>query len=81
MQYINAPNQLGKILAARRKTLRLSQSEVAAKLGISQNRLSELEDRADKLTVDRLLSLLNLLGLELSVRQRSAVQDASRVEW
>jgi HTH-type transcriptional regulator/antitoxin HipB len=81
MQYVNAPNQLGKILAARRKTLRLSQSEVAAKLGISQNRLSELEDRADKLTVDRLLSLLNLLGLELSVQERSAVQDASRVEW
>lgn len=80
MQYINSAVQLGRVLAARRKTLGSAQAELAAKVGISQNRLSELETSADKLTVGRLLTLLNVLGLELVIRERTAAKSA-KAEW
>lgn len=81
MQYINSSGQLGSVLAARRKTAGISQSRLAAKLGISQNRLSELEALPGKLTVERLLVMLNLLGLELAVRERTVASKPSRIEW
>jgi transcriptional regulator with XRE-family HTH domain len=43
------------MLAARRKALGLSQKELAIRLNLSQNRLSELELAPERLTVERLL--------------------------
>ena len=40
---VTTPTQIGAILAARRKQLDLSQAQVAARVGLSQNRLSVLE--------------------------------------
>jgi HTH-type transcriptional regulator/antitoxin HipB len=59
----------------------LSQQALAAKLGISQNRLSELETRPERLTLERLLTFLNLLGLELAIRERPANPTSRRLEW
>ena len=73
--------QLGLILATRRRASKLSQRALAAKLAISQNRLSEIEANPGTLTVDRLLELANLLGLELVVQDRPATQPSSRTEW
>lgn len=81
MNYINSPTQIGRILASRRKAMNLSQQAVAVRLGISQNRLSELEDHPEKLSVQRLLVLLNLLGLELAIRERAGSGKSARVEW
>lgn len=67
MQKLSTSGQLGHLLIARRKSLGLTQSDVAARLGISQNRLSELESRPAQLTVDRLLTLTGILGLELTL--------------
>ncbi len=67
MQHINSSIQIGKILASRRKALGISQVALAAKLQISQGRVSELETQPGALTVDRLLIVLNLLGLELAI--------------
>lgn len=67
MQKLATSGQLGHLLTARRKALGLTQSDVAARLGISQNRLSELESHPAQLTVDRLLALTGILGLELTV--------------
>lgn len=78
MNPLTSTTQIGRILAARRKSLGLSQHDLAAKLGISQNRLSELESRPDRLTVERLLAFANLLGLELAIRERPA---SGRAEW
>jgi HTH-type transcriptional regulator/antitoxin HipB len=81
MTAITTPTHLGRILTARRKTLHLSQQDLATQLGISQNRLSELEAHPESLTLDRLLTLLNLLGLELAVRERRSGSGSRRVEW
>jgi HTH-type transcriptional regulator / antitoxin HipB len=54
------------------------QQQLATKLGISQSRLSTLETAADGMTLDRLLALANLLGLELVLQDRS---EAPPSEW
>jgi len=73
--------QLGRILATRRRASKLSQRTLAAKLAISQNRLSEIETSPGTLTVERLLELTNLLGLELVIQDRSSAQRPSKTEW
>lgn len=80
MQPINTPKQIGANLSGRRKHLKLSQAEVASKLGLSQNRLSELEARPETLTVEQLLALLNILGLEMNLGERAATSK-TKVEW
>jgi HTH-type transcriptional regulator/antitoxin HipB len=79
MRPITHATQIGATLSARRKSLDLSQAEVASRLGLSQNRLSELESRPETLTVAQLLALLNVLGLEMTVAEQSA--GKSRTEW
>ena len=79
MQSINTPAQIGATLSGRRKHLKLSQTDVANRLGLSQNRLSELEAKPETLTVEQLLALLNVLGLEMSLGERAG--GKSRVEW
>jgi HTH-type transcriptional regulator/antitoxin HipB len=79
MHPINHATQIGATLAARRKSLGLSQAEVAARLGLSQNRLSELEARPETLTVEQLLALANALGLELALGERRGGKH--KVEW
>ena len=79
MRPITHATQIGAIVSARRKTLALSQTDVASRLGLSQNRLSELESRPETLTVAQLLALLNALGLEMAVGEQST--GKSKAEW
>jgi HTH-type transcriptional regulator / antitoxin HipB len=81
MTHIVNSLQVGRILASRRKALGISQAVMAAKLGITQGRVSELETQPGALTVERLLVLLNILGLELEIAEsKYQVRDA-KVEW
>ena len=79
MSRLYSPQQAAELLVGRRKALGLSQAEVAARLGISQNRLSELETRPERLTFDRLLTLAGVLGLELALGERKPVEAEG--EW
>ncbi len=79
MSKLYSPQQAAELLVGRRKALGLSQAEVAARLGISQNRLSELETRPERLTFDRLLALAGVLGLELALGERKPVEAEG--EW
>jgi HTH-type transcriptional regulator/antitoxin HipB len=80
MLTITHANQVGATLVARRKTLKLSQSDVAAKLGLSQNRVSELESSPETITVQQLLVLLKTLGLVLSI-DAAPGGPPTQVEW
>jgi len=77
---ITNPNQVGQILRARRKARRVSQQQLAAKLDLSQNRLSEIESGVAPLTLERLITLANVLGLQL-VLQDKAEESDSAAEW
>lgn len=65
---IYTPEQAGAYLRERRKELKLTQTQVAIRLGISQNRFSVLETIPGDLTLMRLLVLAKNLGLELVLR-------------
>lgn len=77
-QPLRTSRQLGALLRSRRKTLRFTQAALAGKLGMSQNRVSELESAPEELTVRQLLQFLSALGLELTLQsreQRSATES------
>jgi HTH-type transcriptional regulator/antitoxin HipB len=73
MKRLTTPAQIGSILAARRKHLKMSQAQVAARVGLSQNRLSVLESNPATLTAKQLFSLIDVLGLELALEERPAL--------
>jgi len=79
-QFINTPSQVGEILRGRRKARRVSQRDLAAKLAISQSRLSTIEEHPEGLTLDRLILLAKLLGLELVLQDKTDAPK-SKAEW
>ena len=80
-QVITHSAQLGQILTGRRKASKRSQRALAAKLAISQNRLSEIESNPGTLAVHRLLELANILGLELVIQDKPPASGKSKPEW
>jgi len=80
-QLVTTPAQLGEVLRGRRKARRLSQGELAAKLNISQSRLSTLESDPAGITLDRLLALAGLLGLEIVIQDKAPASERRKPEW
>lgn len=75
--------QLGAVLQAARKSQGLTQSAVAARIGLSQSRVSHLELNAHELSVEQLLAWCAALGLELTIGARgsAALSMTSTTEW
>jgi HTH-type transcriptional regulator/antitoxin HipB len=74
------PQQLGQSLKARRAKLKLSQTEVGAKVGMKQNTVSVLEISTSSSSVESLFKVISALGLEL-VLQEKAKSPSSAQEW
>jgi HTH-type transcriptional regulator/antitoxin HipB len=53
---------------------------VASRLGISQNRFSEIEKQPSQMSLDRLLSLLGILNVELLLQERES-NPPTQTEW
>ncbi|SAI19218.1 DNA-binding protein [Bordetella ansorpii] len=66
---VRTAEQLPELLKGFRKQSGLTQADTAMRLGISQQALSNLERHADKVSADRLLELLSILGVELVLRK------------
>ena len=79
MHPLTHAKQIGATLQARRKALDLSQTQIAEKLGLSQNRISELENHPETMTVQQLLALANVLGLELTFAGKAGAN--AKFEW
>lgn len=73
--------QLGQLLKAARKHRKLTQANVASKLGLSQNRVSYLEQHPDELSFKQLLSWCAAVGLELQLSERGRPEATSQAEW
>lgn len=63
--HLRTAEQLSILLQAFRKESGLTQSEVALRLGVTQQTYSALERNAASVGVARLLKLLGILGVEL----------------
>lgn len=68
------PVQLGSILQAARKERGLTQASLAARMGMSQSRISYLELHAEQISLGQLLTWCAVLRLELSVGERDGAE-------
>ncbi len=78
------PNQLRQILKTARKASQLSQGELAARVGLSQSRLSALEQDSANIGLAQLMALLNALDLDLLIKPRSDTSPSAvtpPAEW
>ena len=73
---VRTPEQLPGLLKAFRKQVGLTQGQLATRLGITQQTLSALERNANKVSADRLLQLLAILGVEMVLQSRNQDVDA-----
>ena len=74
---VQTAEQLPALLKAFRKDSGLTQAQVAASLGVTQQTLSALERNAKKVSDDRLLQLLGILGVEMALRRKETASPAS----
>jgi len=75
--HIKTPEQLKTALRVLRKTQRLNQSELGRKVGLSQERISAIENHPERVTTDQLLTLLMALGVEVVIKPRSNQTNSS----
>ena len=73
--------QLGQLLVSTRKRHELTQTAVANRVGLSQNRISYLEKHPDEISVKQLLSWCSALELELRLGERDTSAASSSAEW
>ena len=81
---VHTAEQLPALLKAFRKESGLTQTQVATSLGVTQQTLSALERNAQKMSAERLLHLLGILGVEMvlqgkepSSRNPSAAEEGA----
>lgn len=75
---IRTPDQLSKLLSSFRKSSGLTQSDLALRMGVTQQTISASERNADAVSAARLMRLLNVLGVELVLRNK---QEPDKPEW
>ncbi len=69
MDYLIAiPDQLAPQLRSLRQVRRLSQADLALKLGVSQSRIAAIERNPAAVSAGQLLDLLKVLGIDLVLR-------------
>lgn len=73
--HLRTAEQLSILLQAFRKQSGLTQSEVALRLGVTQQTYSTLERNAASVGVARLLKLLGILGVELVLSKPTHSHD------
>ena len=65
---LRSPDQLTATLQALRKSAHLTQSELAARMGLTQQNLSEIENNPGRMSVTRFMKLLGSMGAEIVIR-------------
>ncbi|MGO4330216.1 helix-turn-helix domain-containing protein [Cupriavidus sp. 2TAF22] len=84
-QQLSTATQLGQVLQSARRAAGLSQTDLAARLAVSQSRISHMELNPGTISADQLLALVSVLGLELVVQDRGAPHAPGgatpAVEW
>ena len=74
--------QLGQLLKTARKRRQLTQAELASRMGLSQNRVSYLEQHPDELSFTQLLGWCAATGLEMRLGEREPALDVTNnAEW
>jgi HTH-type transcriptional regulator/antitoxin HipB len=82
---VHTPEQLVPLFAAFRKRRGLTQAQLAQRIGVGQQTVSQLERNPDKATLERILRALAELDVELVLRDKKSAVGPSpqrkREEW
>lgn len=81
---LHSPAQLSVHLKSLRKTRRLTQAQLAKRLGIGQSRLADIERHPDTVSSAQLLNLFAALGVEVLLRLKPTpkhIENRPRGEW
>ncbi len=65
--------EIGKSIKERRKTLRLTQPNLAEMAGISKNTLYKIERGQANPTLNVLIKIVELLGMEFSIKVKKSI--------
>lgn len=68
---VRTTGQLGPILKQLRKAKGWSQIELGKRIGLSQERISVIENHPERMSIDQLLTVLMALEAELQVEARN----------
>jgi HTH-type transcriptional regulator/antitoxin HipB len=71
------PTQLKQYLKSLRKSRKVTQTELAQRLGVVQSRVADIEANPGAISVEQLLQILAVLNAQLVVQDASAVSTAS----
>lgn len=81
IQYaLRQPGQLAPILKALRRKSGMSQADLATRLGVTHQAISQLERNPERATLERLMRVFDALRLELLLRPRVG-GSAAPGEW
>ena len=80
-QLLLTASQLGQLLVSTRKRRKLTQAALATHIGLSQTRISYLENHADEISIKQLLSWCSVLELELQLGERDTSTVRNPAEW
>lgn len=80
---IRTSGQLGPVLRSLRKARGWSQAELGRRVGLSQERISAIESRPEKVNLDTLMTLAMALDAELSIgaRAQPATAPEAGEQW
>lgn len=79
---ITLAQQLSAVLKEYRKSRKISQTDIAKKVGIRQDTVSNFENNPDSTKLDTLFKLLSAMELELEVHPRNReTQSGQQGDW
>jgi HTH-type transcriptional regulator / antitoxin HipB len=78
---VTSANQLAVTVREHRKIDRLSQAEVADRVGLRQETISAFENQPDRTKLDTLFRILSALNLEIHVVPRGTKSSTWDREW
>lgn len=79
---LRSSQQLGPLLRALRRQAGLTQADVAGQLGVTRQAVSELENRPESATFERLMKLCAVLDVEIALQPRATTSRPDQaLEW
>lgn len=78
---LSSPPQLSAHLKSLRKARGLTQAQLGALLGVSQNRIADIEKDPGAVSFEQLLRVLHALGAQLTVRTTTPAIPDQAADW
>jgi len=80
---ITSPKQLAIFLKDLRRTQKLTQADIAKRVGIRQDTISKFEHNPDTTQIETFFKIISALNLEFHLEQRDEIRKSGewREEW